>query len=76
MWISKHFTATWDLSSPVPGFALLASQPGVEVGESQKIDVYWGALVDYWLGERLLTITQGDVKYPPIYLEGPLSKIT
>ena len=48
----------------------------MEVGESQKIDVYWGALVDYWLGERLLTITQGDVKYPPIYLEGPLSKIT
>ena len=37
MWISKHFTATWDLSSPVPGFALLASQPGVEVGESQGL---------------------------------------
>ena len=51
----RALRATWSLSSPVPGFVLLASQLGVEVRESQGLrPVSWsplarpGALAAIW----------------------------
>lgn len=32
----------------------------VEVVKGQHVGVFWGALLDYWLGKTLVTITQGD----------------
>lgn len=40
--------------------ALSVEGTQVEVGESQTVNVFWGALVDHWLGKMPLGITQGE----------------